>query len=131
MRLAWVLRQQDTRTLATRWIDANLPPAASIVCWSADPAGIACPHLHRVQRGGGQLGDAQYAVRASYPAPFMTAPDLPNASAERLAVFDPFPGAEAAPVVERMDFFYLPLARFAGVTHPGPLIEIFRLRRDT
>ena len=69
---------------------------------------------------------ADYAIRYRYPIAWASRELPPTAPlGAPLVVFDPFaPGAD--PVVEPLDAFYLPLARFAGVERPGPRIEIMR-----
>jgi hypothetical protein len=72
---------------------------------------------------------ADFAVRYHYPLAWASEEIPPEAGlGAPIAVFDPFaPGAD--PVVEPLDAFYLPLARFAGVERPGPRIEIYPLSR--
>jgi len=44
------------------------------------------------------------------------------------ASFDPFDGTAVHPVLDPLDSFYLPLARFRGVERPGPHVDVY-LRR--
>jgi hypothetical protein len=138
VRLVSLLGEPDTRASAGRWIAEHVPPDARVITWGA-PAGAAdfgAPALHGraapralpVERWSG--AGVAYVVRHSYPLPFSSAPepaDWPEMRA--VAVFDPFDGPIDDPVLEPLDAFYLPLARFDGITRPGPRITIYEVRR--
>jgi len=134
LRMARVMREMDTRGLAASWIAANVPAEAAIVgfggplgtSWGLPDVGsrkmirgLAPTHWSDV---------AEFAVWYHYPLPWASEEIPPEAGlGAPIAVFDPFaPGAD--PVVEPLDAFYLPLARFAGVERPGPRIEIYPLK---
>jgi hypothetical protein len=123
--LARVLRVPDTRTLASDWMAANLPAADAVRCVMPPAAPMSCPEPRRLRLDPGAARGERYAVHASYPPPFLESPPPP--SGQLLATFDPFPDRDAHPIVERLDLFLLPFAGFAGVTHPGPKIDIYRI----
>ncbi len=131
LRMALVMRELDTRALAQRWIEANAPLDARIAGFGGPPKndwGLPDVGPRKLVLGldpahWGRAADL--VVRYRYPLP-VASEELPAEPAlgAPLAVFDPF--AEGAdPVVEPLDVFYLPLARFAGVERPGPRIEIY------
>jgi hypothetical protein len=131
LRMAWTLRETDTRGLAADWIAANVPATSALIGFGGPPGVIwGLPDVggRKLLRGLDPAvwsRAAEFVVRYHYPNAW-AAQELPPAPAlgEPLAVFDPFaPGAD--PVVEPLDAFYLPLARFAGVERPGPRIEIY------
>jgi hypothetical protein len=135
--LVRLLRRPDTRTLAGEWIAAHVPPDTAIATFGAPSIGTdfgappmgtraVFPRLASAQwRGRG----VTHVVSFSYPLPYADQP-LPAGTPglERLAVFDPFDGPLDDPVLEPIDAFFLPLARFTGIARPGPRIEIYAVR---
>lgn len=141
MTMVRALGRDDTRSLAARWIDAELPrdavivtwgsPADSIVEWGVPPAGG-----RRVVRAA--LPDRWPRIRAthvlvhSYPLPHSNvAPPAEVSRLRRVAVFDPLDGPMLNPVLEPLDAFYLPLDGLEGFVRPGPRIEIYETERST
>jgi hypothetical protein len=130
--LVRLLARADTRELATAWIDAHLPPEAVVVSWGAPGVWY---DFGRPAMGGRRVviatAPADWAAAGvthvlwhHYPLPYSAAPLPAGVALRSLAVFDPLaPGAD--PVLEPLDAFYLPLARFRGVERPGPRIELF------
>jgi hypothetical protein len=135
LRMARVMREMDTRELAASWIAAHVPAEAAIVGFGGPPGttwGLPDVGSRKMIRGlaPAHWSDAaDFAVRYHYPLAWASEEIPPEAGlGAPIAVFDPFaPGAD--PVVEPLDAFYLPLARFAGVERPGPRIEIYPLSR--
>jgi hypothetical protein len=136
MRMAWTMRQTDTRGLAAAWIAAHVPSDSALIGFGGPPANLwGLPDLggRRLVRGVAWTywrNRADFVVRYRYPIAWASK-ELPREASlgPPLVVFDPFaPGAD--PVVEPLDAFYLPLARFAGVERPGPRIEIYSLASD-
>ncbi len=133
--LVRLLGRTDTRALAAEWIAGHVPPDAPIVVWGAPP-GVADfgvpsldrrPALHRLAPERWAASGARWLVWHHYPLPYSSEP-LPAAAATlapaaTFTSLDP----EAAPVLEPLDAFYLPLAGLRGVERPGPRIEIFSL----
>jgi hypothetical protein len=137
-RLVGLLRRDDTRELAARWMAGHVPATARVATSGAPTAitDFGAPPVDRrakvllLPRGRWPSGEIDYVIRHEYPLPYSSAP-LPagHPPLERVAVFDPFDGPVHDPVLEPLDAFYLPLAHFDGVTRPGPRIEIFAVRR--
>jgi hypothetical protein len=133
LHMAWVLREIDTRGLAADWIAAHVPAGSSLIGFGGPPgASWGLPDVgdRRLLRG---VDPAHWSGAAGFVVPIAwAAQELPSGASlgAPLAVFDPFaPGAD--PVVEPLDAFYLPLARFAGVERPGPRVEIYSTRAET
>lgn len=133
MRMALVMRAVDTRGLAAQWIEANVPVKARIVVWGGPPDNTWGPPDLGARKVYRRLDpslwreSADFVVWYHYSLP-IAAEALPPrvALGSPVAVFDPFhEGAD--PVIEPLDAFYLPLARFRGVERPGPRIEIYAL----
>jgi len=131
LRMARVMRELDTRGLAARWIAANIPAEAVIVGFGGPEGsdwGMPDVGGRRLLRGidpAQWRSAADFVVRFHYPIAWASEP-LPPAAAlgAPLAIFDSF-APDADPVVEPLDAFYLPLARWTGVERPGPRIEIY------
>ena len=128
------MREMDTRGLAASWIAAHVPAEATILGFGGparDPWGLPDVGGRKLLRGVDPArwrDGADFAVRYHYPIAWASEELPPDAGlGAPLIVFDPF-APDADPVVEPLDAFYLPLARFAGVERPGPRIEIYRLK---
>lgn len=134
--LVRLLGRTDTRALAATWIAAHVPTNARIVSWGGprQPTDFGRPALggrtvlKNLAPARWQQARADYLVWSAYPLAYSNRPLPPEASAlPSLALFDPFDGPTDGPVLDPVDAFYLPLARFAGVVRPGPRIEVFRI----
>jgi hypothetical protein len=134
-----LLVRTDTRLQAATWIARNVPAGSRVVTWGAvgfaDFGSPPMPAL-TVQRAlpPADWKDVDWLVFHAYPIPWSSAPPpaIPP-TFERVAVFSPYYDEPArAPVLEPLDAFYLPLARFDGFARPGPYIEVYRriARRD-
>jgi hypothetical protein len=134
--LVRLLGRPDTRQLAAAWIAAHAPPGTPIVTWGAPPGSNEWgrpsldghPVLQRLAPERWAASGATLLVHHTYPLPWSADP-LPQAgrALRTLAVFDPFEGPVPEPVLEPLDAFYLPLARFGDVVRPGPRITIAAL----
>jgi 4-amino-4-deoxy-L-arabinose transferase-like glycosyltransferase len=141
-----LLDQTDTRVLAARWLDANLPAGGELQVnsyWSEpfyDSAEIGSEPLHPIYLTGDHLADSfqlgrfsdRYAVnrpgtgcyRYSASGPPWQGPP-PAAGGQVLATFTPFPaGSAPSGVYDPLDAFFLPLSDFGALERPGPSIVI-------
>jgi 4-amino-4-deoxy-L-arabinose transferase-like glycosyltransferase len=143
-----LLDQTDTRVLAARWLDANVPAGSELQVasfWSEpfyDAAAVKTEPLHPIYLTGDPLADGfqlgRYTDRftvngpgsgggcfrfdASGP-PWQGPPPSPAGAV--LATFTPYgPGARPGGVYDPLDAFYLPLWGFDGLQRPGPSIVI-------
>lgn len=116
-----------------RWAEYPPPPAYYVV--ELQPAsGVAlrsvwnpCPVDSLLRRGIG------WVVTHEHPLPYSRVDAVFALQLESQAVlvaqFDPFAAGERpAPVYDPTDAYYAPLAGFAALERPGPLIKIYRLR---
>ena len=136
--LVRLLSRADTRALASEWIEKNLSRDARVAVFGAPS--LWTPFVYPDLRGRAKLREidrarweqerVDYVLLASYPMPYGSGRLPQRDGLELLVVFDPFTGPTAEPVLEPMDAFFLPLARFAGVARPGPRIELYRRTRD-
>jgi hypothetical protein len=139
MAMVTTLAREDTRTLAGQWLSANVPPGSQIVVWGAPGVvDFGSPPLVGFDRISGLPPErwaergVRWLVHHEYPLPYSSRPLPSLPSGWRLAAdFTPFEaGAKVAPVLEPLDAFYLPLARFNGIERPGPRIRIYRRLED-
>jgi hypothetical protein len=133
LRMALAMREMDTRGQAAEWIAAHVPANAALIGFGGPPDyswGLPDVGGRRVYRGLAPArwrSAASYVIRYRYPIAWASQDLPPDARlGAPVAVFDPFADG-ADPIVEPLDAFYLPLARFAGVQRPGPRIEIYSL----
>ncbi len=132
-----LLRRPDTRALAAAWIEANVPSGAALASFGArsiwtdygrPPTGTR-PAFTRLPPAQWSARGVRWVVASSYPMPYADQPLPPDTpGVQRVALFDPFDGPLDDPILEPMDAFFLPLAHFAGITRPGPRIEIYTVR---
>ncbi|GAB4319582.1 MAG: hypothetical protein Kow0059_13670 [Candidatus Sumerlaeia bacterium] len=141
-----LLSRKDTRSLAREYLERehSLPPRGKIACplnyyygkpqvQNLFPFVRFTPDRATLERQGVRLivWDTYY-LRLYSPAPDAQARAFLEREAELIAVFSPVAEGHAledfAPVVDQLDAFYLPIARFEGIERPGPLIEIYRLK---
>ncbi len=129
-----LLGRPDTRQLAAAWIDEHVPPGEAVVTYGAPTlwTDYGAPPLGgrralvNLAPGRWRAEGVRHVVQHSYPLPYSSTtlpPSIPGL--RRVAVFDPFDGPLDDPVLEPLDAFYLPLARFAGIARPGPRIDVF------
>lgn len=141
-----LLDQTDTRVLAARWLDANVPAGSELQVssyWSEpvyDSSEIAAEPLHNIYLTGIPLADSfqlgrysdRYAInRPGIPCYRYTASGppwqgpTPAAGGRVLATFMPYPvGSAMTGVYDPLDAFFLPLSDFGALEHPGPSIVI-------
>lgn len=141
-----ILTQKDTRTLAREYLEREhiLPPRAKI----ASPLDYRYgkPQVQRdfqfvkflpnrealASQNATLIVWDEYWLRLYSPAPKPHEQDFLDNETELLAEFSPVAEgkslADFDPVVDQLDAFYLPIARFEGVVRPGPLIRIYALK---
>jgi hypothetical protein len=133
------LARTDTRVLATRWLEAEVPEGARIAVlgtrffgWGAPgiPRGLVLVVPERVRDSGRRAVD--YVITHEHALPWST-PDaaLMAAIAPRLRLlvdFDPGSGRGGEALFEDDDAWYVPIAGFAAVERPGPRIRIYAVR---
>ena len=140
LRFDRLLGREDTRLLASRWIEAELAPGtplAVVVGYGAPPV----PESHPVGfvKAWGRAVDAAMAqgyrhlVVHEHPGLPIYSPVLPSlrrrlAGATLLAEFDPLRPGVPPGRYDALDAFYLPYAGFGSVVRPGPKITIWELR---
>jgi hypothetical protein len=140
LRFDRLLGREDTRLLASRWIEAELEPGtplAVVMGYGAPPV----PEGHPVGfvKAWGRAVDAamqqgyRHLVVHEHPALPIYSPILPSlrrrlAGAILIAEFDPFRPGVPPGRYDALDAFYLPYAGFGGVVRPGPRITIWELR---
>jgi hypothetical protein len=135
--LVRLLGRADTRALAAEWIASHVPEDAALASFGAPsiwtdygaPSAGARRVFPRLPAAQWRARDVRYVISYSYPMPYANQPLAPGTPGlERVALFDPFDGPLDDPILEPMDAFFLPLAHFAGITRPGPRIEIYEVR---
>lgn len=135
-----LLAREDTRSLASAWIDEHLPPGTKIQM----SGGYGAPHLgpeYPVRIVRSRLGAVRVAERegflvlVTHQHPQLARFSRVDESLRRrletarlLARFDPFkqPSRHEG-VYDSLDAFYLPYAGFCGVERPGPIVSIWLL----
>lgn len=132
-----VAARTDTRVLATRWMEENLPRGATLVVlgtqvwpWGMprippgvrhvyvrpDPAALAEAGVSHVLTHDHVL----FSSRVDPATMEMLAPHL-----RLLAEFDPFTPGRNDAIFESRDAFYIPIDHFGAVTRPGPRVRIY------
>jgi len=135
-----LLRRDDTRELATRWLAANTPRGSRIsvvgthlIPWGAPrlPWGRV-PVLHRTAQNV-RTQRVDYVVTHDHEL-FWSTPDpgwmrRNERWLVEVADFDPREGALGVPTFEVNDAYYVPIAGFSGVTRPGPRVRVYRVQK--
>ena len=132
-----LLGERDTRLLASDWVEANVPPDATLVSWGTPDLvhadwGSVPPGKRPVHRNldpaRWEAEGVSHVVWHSYPLAYSSVPP-PRVLQDRepTAVFEPWEGPIDGPVLEPMDAFYLPLGRLDGFARPGPRIAVYEL----
>jgi hypothetical protein len=137
VRLDMLLARKDTRVQAREWLDARLAPGTVIMIRDSKAMRWGRPALedrYRLVNYVPRLARqrrADYALLAESGTGYIPwAPEIDavlRANADVVATFDPFT-ADARPVYDPHDAFFVPVAGFSGVSAPGPRITIFRFR---
>jgi hypothetical protein len=131
--LVRLLRRPDTRIEAGDWLSEHVGPTSHVVALGAprgadfgSPSVRGANVLHGLPADRWDDFGVDWVVWHHYPLPYssLPLPSLPP-TFERVAIFSPFCGPTNAPVLEPLDAFYLPLARFDGIVRPGPYIEVY------
>lgn len=154
----WLLTQDDTRTRATRWIEQHIPSGSvigvdhgrTLQAWVPQfrkPSSYAMIELTEVPHVAPEAENyydlnalisqgAEYVVLSSFVTQFHAQQHPANrqrfyeqlgARAERLALFHPFRDAQH-PVVQDAAT-HTPLKGLWGLARPGPVVEVYALRR--
>ena len=146
LELLAVLKQEDTRALALRWIRQNVPAGHQMavcgVCMGYperlrlqvinDPKALKTTTLNVLRRMGvTYVLTAEYVPQMPYVAPQTLVRELQSdPSCHSVAVFSPYP--ESVPtsslIVEFQDAWFLPFANVSSVQRPGPLLTVYRLQ---
>ena len=131
-----IAARTDTRVLATRWLSEHLEPGTPLAVHGArfwiwgNPMLPRGTEIVQADRGAAALEEAgvRYVMTHDHELFYSTVdPDLIESLSPRLtllAEFAPF-GAEARPVFETADAFYIPFHAFSGVQRPGPRVRIY------
>lgn len=144
-----IASRTDTRVMATRWLDENLPPGSRIAFAGSvlmpygqpQPPRDARVVAHGLDPDVLSAAGAQVLVVHDHDLYFSTVDRRALASLaaslaargkrlRKLAEFDPRAGAahpELAPVFEETDAYYIPFHGFDRVARPGPRIEVYAL----
>ena len=131
-----IAAETDTRVLATRWMEANLPPGAVVARLGSFIFPIADPDLPAGATAAAlPWGDTNldgygvtHVVTHQHLLPFsQLVPQQWNAIAPRLrllAEFSPYLGRPGGGF-EREDAYYVPMWDGAAVVRPGPLVRVW------
>ena len=75
----------------------------------------------------------EWVVTQSHPLPYSQIdPALEGQLAKHATLvrrFYPFDGPVKTPVFDPIDAYYVPVAGFAGVQRPGPVLNVYRLNK--
>jgi 4-amino-4-deoxy-L-arabinose transferase-like glycosyltransferase len=132
-----IAARADTRAQALRWMTAHLPANAVVARLGSTYFPIADPEVPP----GVRVADlplwstdldaygVTHVITHEHPLPF-SRPNAQQLAAlaprlEPLATFSPFADGPAG-TYEDLDAYYVPIAHFAGVRRPGPLVRIYR-----
>ena len=141
VKLIRLLRREDTRTLARKWIVEHVPRGARIATTDATPYGkpqlpgdyrlIPFAPLAALRSEGVHwvLSDSS-PLRFYSPGP--NAKQLAELQAKATLAFDVDPVKPGAPepIFDAADAFYAPLRHIASMTRPGPRIRIWKLNEE-
>jgi 4-amino-4-deoxy-L-arabinose transferase-like glycosyltransferase len=140
VKLIRLLRREDTRSLARKWIVEHVPRGARIAASDArTPYGkpqlpldyqlvpLAPTAELRAQKVNWILADSS-PLRFYSPGP--SAAELAELDRDATLLFDVDPVKPGAPdpVFDAADAFYAPLRHIASMSRPGPRIRVWRLK---
>ena len=139
VKLIRLLRREDTRTLARKWIVAHVPRGARIATSDMTPYGkpqlpadyqlIPLAPLPTLRSQG-----VHWVLSDSSPLRFYSRGPTPaeleelQSGATLAFEVDPVKPGAPEPVFDAADAFYAPLRHIASMTRPGPRIRIWKLR---
>ncbi len=140
-----IASRTDTRVLATRWMEAHLPPGSRIAVAGSVlmPYGQPVPPpgmrvvTNRLEPDALEAARVDVVVVHDHPLYFSTVdPAALAALSGRLRVladFDPREGVGDGPepVFEGTDAYYIPFHGFDRVTRPGPHITLYAFQPKT
>jgi len=134
-----IAARADTRAQALRWMTAHLPRDAVVARLGSTFFPIADPELPPGVRAADlplwstdlDAFGVTHVITHEHPLPF-SRPNAQQLAAlaprlELLATFSPFVDGPAGEY-EELDAYYVPIAHFAGVERPGPIVRIYRWR---
>jgi dolichyl-phosphate-mannose-protein mannosyltransferase len=141
LQLNRIMLQTDTRTLARRWIEANVPRGVPIAITDVSnycgkpqldgrnmfvplesPASLRTKNIHWV------LSDSFPPI--AYYSRGMSEAEQAALEAQATLMFDvaPIRHGAPAPAFDPQDAFYTPIGNISGMERPGPRIRIWKLK---
>jgi len=137
-----LLRREDTRSLAGKWIEANVSPGTQIAVTNQDQYGkpqllvgnynwVPMENLASLQRKHiyWVLSDSLDQLRAYSPA--LSKSEEEQLSTHATLVYDIDPlrhDSTTVPIFDEGDAFYAPFGGVSAMERPGPRIRIWRLK---
>ena len=134
-----IVARADTRAQALQWMTEHLPPNAVVARLGSTYFPVADPELPPGIRAADlplwstdlDAFGVTHVVTHEHPLPF-SRPNPQQLAAleprlELLATFTPFVDGPVGEY-EELDAYYVPIAHFAGVERPGPIVRIYRWR---
>jgi hypothetical protein len=140
VRFGMLLRREDTRNDARRWLLAHHPETGRVMAPDSKALKWGRPELEdryefvSMNNRRVRIHAAPYVLLAESPTgynPFSPEIDafIRQEGGVPVAIFDPYsPGAR--PVYDPHDAFFVPVTGFEGVRQPGPRITIYAWKAE-
>jgi len=147
LQLNRLLRQTDTRTLASRWVAARIAPGSGVAAIDIYyvnvlipfgepqlPAGCGVvpmqdPAVLRAENVWWVISDSMPGLYWS-PGPSGAQLAALNSGADLVYDINPVKDGAPAPIFDANDAFYAPIQHIASMERPGPRIRIWMLKPE-